>query len=269
MVAVLAAEPGPTVDPAPWKETVVQDSPPARAVDTGADRQAAEPAANAAPKADSTTDRPAVESDATTPGKAGAGAAVVAVLAAAKPSSPVKPVTSVDNASVKSGANALKPGDTRSSGIIESESKAKSPSSTPKPMNHPKRQLQIIRIRQRKKLSRNKDHQLTVLSHPSPRKQKLSFNLPANKMGALYRRLRNQKKMTWKVDFVHFCRITATPMRQRTLMRSPIYLFLTPGKTARRSSASCPNIKRISSLSKPLNIELNCSNFHMMKIWES
>ena len=66
MVAVLAAEPVPIVDPAPRKETVVPDAPPAREVDTGADDQAAEPAVNAAPKADPTTDRPAVESDATT-----------------------------------------------------------------------------------------------------------------------------------------------------------------------------------------------------------
>ena len=114
MVAVLAAEPRPTVEPAPRKETVVQDAPPALEVDTSADRQTAVPTAEASPKPAPSTELPAVESDATTPGKAGAGAAVVAVLAAAKPSSQLKP------------SNVKKPS------VIESESKAKSPSSPPK-----------------------------------------------------------------------------------------------------------------------------------------
>ena len=82
MVAVLAAEPGPKVDPAPRKEAVAQDAPPARDVDTGADRQTAVSAAEAAPEPDPSHDTPEVESDATTPGKAGAKAGVVAVLAA-------------------------------------------------------------------------------------------------------------------------------------------------------------------------------------------
>ncbi len=151
VVAVLAAEPGPKADPAPRKETVVQDAPPARGVDTGTDRQTAMPAAEAAtavvavPAAETnqivdptprkktvaqeaTPDRPGVESDATTPGKAAADAAVLAVLAA-KPSSPVKPVTSVGNASDKSAADALKTGNTGSQGTVEPERKATVPPS--------------------------------------------------------------------------------------------------------------------------------------------
>ncbi|MDX2493322.1 hypothetical protein [Desulfosarcina sp.] len=50
-----------------------------------------------------------VESDATTPGKAGAKAGVVAVLAAATPSSPVNPGTSLGNAGGKSATDAKGP----------------------------------------------------------------------------------------------------------------------------------------------------------------
>jgi len=88
MVAVLAAEPGPKVDPAPRKETVEQAAPPAREIDPGADGQAAVPAAEAAPEPDLSTDTPAVDSPVTAAGKA---AAVVAIPAA-------KPKPKVDQA---------------------------------------------------------------------------------------------------------------------------------------------------------------------------
>ena len=90
VVAVLAADPGPKVDPAPWKETVVPDAPPAREVDAGADRQTAVPAAEAAPEPDTSTDTPAVDSSVTAANKAAAAAAVVAVPAA-KPKPKVAP----------------------------------------------------------------------------------------------------------------------------------------------------------------------------------
>ena len=109
MVAVLAAEPGPTVEPTPRKETVAQDAPPARDVDTGADRQKAVSTPEAAPEPAPSPDTPVVESDATTPGKAGAKAGVVAVLAAATPSSPVNPETSLGNAGGKSATDAKGP----------------------------------------------------------------------------------------------------------------------------------------------------------------
>ena len=123
MLAVLATEPGPTVDPAPRKETVVQDSPPAREVDTSADRQMAAPGAEAAPEPEPSNDTPEVDSPVTAAGKTEADAAAVAGLAA-KPSSPVKPVTSVGNASGKSATNTLKTGNTKSQSAIEPKSKA-------------------------------------------------------------------------------------------------------------------------------------------------
>ena len=123
MVAVLAADPEPEVDPAPRKETVAQDAPPALKIDKGADRQIAVPAAKAAPEPGPSTDTPGVESDATTPGKTAAGAAGLAVLPTT-PSSPVKPVPSVGNASDNSATDALKTGKPRSPGAIEPESKA-------------------------------------------------------------------------------------------------------------------------------------------------
>ncbi|MBR9987743.1 MAG: hypothetical protein KFF68_17700, partial [Desulfosarcina sp.] len=105
VVAVMAAEPEPKVDPAPRKEAAAQDAPPARAVDTGADRRTTQPAIEPAPEPDPSTDAPVVEGEATSPGKVGADAAVLAVLAAT-PNSPVKPVTSVGKASDKSATTA-------------------------------------------------------------------------------------------------------------------------------------------------------------------
>ncbi len=92
MVAVLAADPGPKVDPAPRKETVLQAAPTAREIDTGADGQTAEPAAEAAPEPDLSTDTPAVDSPVAAAGKAAAAPAVVAVPAA-KPKPKVDPTT--------------------------------------------------------------------------------------------------------------------------------------------------------------------------------
>ncbi len=109
VVAVLAAEPGPTGEPPPRKETVAQDAPTARDVNTGADRQKAVSTPEAAPEPAPSPDTPVVESDATTPGKAGAKAGVVVGLAAATPSSPVTPETSLGNADDKSATDAKGP----------------------------------------------------------------------------------------------------------------------------------------------------------------
>jgi len=71
-------------------------------------------ATKAAPTADPPTDTPAAESEATAPGKAETKAAAIAVLAAAKPSSPVKP------------------GNTKSPSVIDQKYAVKAPSSSPR-----------------------------------------------------------------------------------------------------------------------------------------
>ena len=114
VVAALAADPGPTMDPAPQKETVAPDAPPARQVDAGADGQTAAAAAKAAPEPAPSPEPSAVESDAATPGKAAAGAGTLAVLTA-------KPAT-----------NASKPNNTQRPRAAEPESPASvSRSTTP------------------------------------------------------------------------------------------------------------------------------------------
>jgi len=107
-VAVLATKPEPNAEPVPRKETT------ARKADNVADSQAAVSATKAAPTADPPTDTPAAESEATAPGKAETKAAAIAVLAAAKPSSPVKP------------------GNTKSPSVIDQKYAVKAPSSSPR-----------------------------------------------------------------------------------------------------------------------------------------